>query len=115
MTGVVAKRGAKMAYLHKAIGVMLALSVSVPAMADTVAKVRPPEAIYAKVCGYCHATRVGPVLLGRDLPLDYVMMTVRSGRNAMPSFRPSEISNAELAGLAHWIAHSKAPVVEGSR
>jgi len=118
MTGAAVKRGTTMANVKKAIGVMVALSIGVPALAgpaaQPVAKVRAPEVIFAKVCGYCHSTRVGPVLLGRNLPPEYIEMTARSGRNAMPSFRQSEISNAELAGLARWIAHSRPPVDGGS-
>jgi mono/diheme cytochrome c family protein len=68
---------------------------------------RPPARTYASVCAYCHGYNVGPIILGRQLPQDYIRTMVRGGRNGMPAFRPSEISPAELDALAAWI--SKAP------
>jgi mono/diheme cytochrome c family protein len=73
---------------------------------------RPPEAIYAKTCGYCHGTNVGPIILGRSLPVSYIKRRVRGGQNAMPAFRPTEITNAELNKLATWISTSKANPLE---
>jgi mono/diheme cytochrome c family protein len=73
---------------------------------------RPPEAVYAKTCGYCHGRNVGPVILGRALTPAVTTMLVRHGRNGMPAFRPTEITNAELAALADWIAKSKAVSTE---
>lgn len=69
---------------------------------------RAPEVIYAKTCGYCHGARVAPVIRGRGLPVEVIATYVRSGPRAMPAFRPTEISNAELAALAKWINASKA-------
>lgn len=68
---------------------------------------RPPEAIYAKSCGYCHGHNVGPVIRGRGLPVETVTAFVRRGQGAMPAFRPTEISDEELTALAKWIAASK--------
>lgn len=68
---------------------------------------RPPEAVYAKVCGYCHGHNVGPVIRGRSLPPEMIRHLVRSGMGAMPPFRPTEITDAELAALADWISRSK--------
>lgn len=65
---------------------------------------RKPEVVYAKVCGYCHGRNIGPILLGRKLPVDMITLVVREGRNGMPAFRPTEVSNAELAALAKWIS-----------
>lgn len=73
---------------------------------------RPPEQIYAQTCGYCHGRNVGPVIRGRALPAELVKAMVRSGPNAMPAFRPTEISNAELERLAAWIAASRADPAE---
>lgn len=67
---------------------------------------RPPAAIYAKVCGYCHGQHVGPVI--RRLPPDHVIQMVRNGPRAMPAFRPTEISDAELKALAQWVHDSHA-------
>lgn len=69
---------------------------------------RPPEAVYAKTCGYCHGVNVGPVIRGRGLDAEAIRYIVRHGQNAMPAFRPTEITEAELAALAGWIAVSKA-------
>jgi mono/diheme cytochrome c family protein len=69
---------------------------------------RPPEKIYAVTCGYCHGTNVGPIILGRQLPADLIKQRVRGGQNAMPAFRPTEITNSELDKLAAWISASKA-------
>jgi mono/diheme cytochrome c family protein len=68
---------------------------------------RSPDKTYASTCAYCHGHNVGPIILGRKLPGDYIKGMVRAGRNGMPAFRPSEISPAELDALAVWI--SKAP------
>ncbi|SCX83326.1 cytochrome c [Nitrosospira sp. Nsp13] len=60
--------------------------------------------VYAKICGYCHESNVGPVIRGRDLPAAYIRTIVRNGNRAMPSFRPSEIDDESLAKLAEYIS-----------
>jgi mono/diheme cytochrome c family protein len=69
---------------------------------------RAPEKIYASTCGYCHGQHVAPVIRGRALPPEAVVQFVRSGPAAMPAFRQTEISDAELKALAAWIHASKA-------
>lgn len=64
--------------------------------------------VYDKVCRYCHETGVGPVLKGRQLPPEYVQRVVRLGNRAMPSFRATEIDDANLAEVAKLIASSTA-------
>jgi mono/diheme cytochrome c family protein len=76
---------------------------------------RAPETIYAKTCGYCHGRNVGPVIRGRALPADSIKAIVRAGRNGMPAFRPTEITSAELDGLAKWVSASKADPQEKGR
>jgi mono/diheme cytochrome c family protein len=76
---------------------------------------RPPEAVYAQVCGYCHGRNVGPVIRGRGLPASLVKIMVRTGPNAMPAFRPTEISDTELDALANWIQHSEADPEEAGQ
>jgi len=66
--------------------------------------------VYQSVSALCHETRVGPPLLGRQLPPDLVRYFVRHGRNGMPTFRVSEISEAELVATARYVAESAAPV-----
>lgn len=73
---------------------------------------RSPEQVYAAVCGYCHGRNVGPVIRGRGLPAETVAYMVRHGQNAMPAFRPTEISPAELRALAAWIEKSSADAKE---
>ena len=69
---------------------------------------RAPEVVYAKVCGYCHGRNVGPILLGRKLSVEMITIVVREGRNGMPAFRPTEVTDAELEALAKWISTSAA-------
>jgi mono/diheme cytochrome c family protein len=76
---------------------------------------RAPELIYAGNCGYCHGHNVGPIIRGRNLPAPMVEYLVRSGRGAMPAFKPSEISPAELASLARWISTSASDPREHGR
>jgi hypothetical protein len=73
---------------------------------------RPPEKVYAVTCGYCHGANVGPVIRGRNLPAAYVVTMTRNGRGAMPAFRPTEITHAELASLSRWIEASPADLKE---
>lgn len=69
---------------------------------------RAAEKVYADSCGYCHGRNVGPVILGRALPVPAIEAVVRGGLRAMPAFRPTEISDAELAAVAAWVSASPA-------
>jgi mono/diheme cytochrome c family protein len=71
-----------------------------------------PEGTYTRTCGYCHGKNVGPVILGRGLPREAIIAMARNGKGAMPAFRPTEISDADLAALGDWIAKSKAASAE---
>jgi mono/diheme cytochrome c family protein len=73
---------------------------------------REPAAIYAAVCGYCHGANVGPIILGRHIPAAAIEAIVRTGPNAMPAFRPTEITDSELQHLAHWIEASDPSAAE---
>jgi mono/diheme cytochrome c family protein len=73
---------------------------------------RAPEVTYAKTCGYCHGRNVGPVILGRALAPTTIKTLVRHGRNGMPAFRPTEVTEAELTALAEWISKSKPVATE---
>jgi mono/diheme cytochrome c family protein len=73
---------------------------------------REPSAIYATTCGYCHGANVGPIILGRHLPAASIEAVVRHGPNAMPAFRPTEVTDAELHALARWIESSAAATTE---
>jgi (+)-pinoresinol hydroxylase len=76
--------------------------------------------IYDKWCGDCHSTAQGPGSLAlqrkykgtvpavlnqrNNLPADYVKLVVRRGISFMPSFRKTEISDAELALVSAYLA-----------
>ena len=86
----------------------LMLPLGASAEAPPSATPRSAEKVYASTCGYCHGRNVGPVILGRGLPVPAIEAMVRNGLNAMPAFRPSEISDAELAAVAAWVSASPA-------
>jgi mono/diheme cytochrome c family protein len=88
--------------------------IGVTALAEAVAADagREPAAIYATVCGYCHGANVGPIILGRHIAAGTIEAIVRSGPNAMPAFRPTEITDSELQRLARWIEASNPSAVE---
>lgn len=65
--------------------------------------------VYAKICGKCHDTGIGPVLKGRALPPEYVQMRVRQGFRAMPPFRPSDLNDDELLAVGRYVMQSPAP------
>ena len=80
------------------------------------------EAVFKRWCSHCHSAgrgnpgtdslqvkyggRVPAVLLERtDLDPMAVKMFVRQGVLSMPPFRKTEITDAELAMLANFVAH----------
>jgi mono/diheme cytochrome c family protein len=69
---------------------------------------RPPEALYARTCGYCHGQHVAPIIRGRGLSPDLIAQYVRMGPRGMVAFRPTEITDAELKALATWLNTSRA-------
>ena len=91
-------------YSMPAMALFVACALTLPltaiAEAPPSATPRSAEKLYASTCGYCHGRNVGPVILGRSLPVPAIEAVVRNGLNAMPAFRPSEISDAELAAVA---------------
>lgn len=78
--------------------------------------------LYDHHCAHCHdsgeghpgtmrlAVRSGPeyaVLLSRtDLAPEYVRQIVRRGLGMMPPFRPTEINDHDLAGLAAYVGQN---------
>lgn len=83
-----------------------ALVAFTSANADSSGKWLNGQEVYDKVCGYCHEVNVGPVILGRNLPPDYIKAIVRNGNRAMPAFRESEINDAALAGVVKHVGTS---------
>lgn len=92
-----------------ALGVVAIVSlVATSAQADESAKWKNGAQVYQKTCSYCHDTGIGPVIKGRELPIDYVKQVVRNGLQAMPAFRVSEFDDMLLADLANIINSSRA-------
>lgn len=91
-------------------GLILAAGLAANANAQANYEIEPrsPQFIYDRTCGYCHGHNVAPIILGRQLPAAVVAALVRSGQGAMPAFKPTEITNQELAALAQWISQSDA-------
>lgn len=91
-----------------ALGGLAALSGEALAQASYEKQPRAPEFIYARMCGYCHGHNVGPIIRGKGHDPEAIAYFVRNGNNAMPAFRPTEITDAELAALGKWLSASKA-------
>jgi len=86
-----------------ALGGALLLLGSGNALADAKGNWQDGREVYEKVCGYCHEKGIGPKIKGYGrLPAD-IIKTVRSGKNAMPAFRQTEIDDAALAKVAEYI------------
>ncbi|TAK56589.1 MAG: cytochrome c [Gammaproteobacteria bacterium] len=68
-----------------------------------------PEQMYQVICAQCHDIGVGPVLAGRSLPPQYIATVLRNGRAGMPSFRPTELSDADVQQLTDWLGRQPAP------
>ncbi|MCC6917503.1 cytochrome c [Nitrosomonas sp.] len=59
--------------------------------------------VYDTICQHCHETGVGPVIKGRQLPVEYITHVVRHGFRAMPAFPEPYISNEDLKSLGQYI------------
>lgn len=73
------------------------------------------EMVFQQTCMACHATGVGPVITGRDLPPEAVKMFVRNGNRAMPAFTEAMIDNETLDRVAQLVARSPAPAPKTSK
>jgi cytochrome c553 len=83
----------------------------------------PDEALFVEKCGMCHRQMgMGTVLLARrmapalarlevrdDLTTDYVTQAARQGIGNMPRIRRGEVSDAQLARIAAYLAKVKTP------
>ncbi|NKN32472.1 c-type cytochrome [Marichromatium bheemlicum] len=69
----------------------------------------PAIEVFEKVCARCHETGIGPVITGRDLPVATYIIIARSGRNAMPAFRVTDIDDQTLLELAEYLAATPPP------
>lgn len=87
----------------------LALPVTGTAQSAAAGQWKSSEQIYGSTCAYCHETHVAPRLFGRRLAPEYVKHVVQSGQRAMPAFRPTDFTAAELDALARMIAAGSTP------
>ena len=94
-----------------AVGLPL-IAFSLPTFASGDGKWKSGEETYKKVCTYCHDAGVSPILRGRQLPPELIKHFVRNGSRAMPAFKPTHISDADLDALAAWIQNSPAPAAD---
>ena len=99
--------------MAKTLSPLLLLGFSSTSPAQSAGQWTGPGELYGKVCHYCHDTQVGVPLFGRQLEPAYIKETVRQGKTAMPAFKPSEFTDAELDALIDFILHSQgSPVGE---
>ncbi len=71
---------------------------------------KSPELVWATSCGHCHGGPMNaPELRGLPMPEEYIVMVARQGADGMPPFHLSELSDEELAALAHWIVTQPIP------
>lgn len=83
-------------------------AIEVKAQATYEIEPREPEYLYARTCGYCHGHNIAPIIRGRNLAPAVTAAIVRSGMGAMPAFKPTEITDAELEALSQWLSESEA-------
>lgn len=86
----------------------VACLLSLAAWAGSEGRWKSGEEVYAKVCGYCHETGIGPVIKGRKLPPAYTVHIVRNGLRAMPAFPAAFIDDQALREVADYISESAA-------
>ena len=123
--GLALAEGAPEAIAAKAVAENEPMAVARSAAAEPVQSARG-EAVFRKVCAPCHGAGPGidgsPLLPGtaklqakyrgalpaaledrRDLNAAALRAFVRNGVGAMPRFRPTEVSDADLEAMAAWL------------
>lgn len=75
----------------------------------------PAERYFQQVCLSCHATGVGPIITGRELPPEAVKQFVRTGSRGMPAFTEAMLDDETLDGIARIVATSKAPATPAAQ
>lgn len=93
--------------LIPALALAAALAAPADARAQAAGQWKDEQHVYAKICGNCHDTGIGPVIKGRGLPPEYYVYTVRHGLRAMPPFRQTDIDDPMLQRLAESLSHSR--------
>ena len=87
----------------------VALLATAAARAQSAGEWRSSRELWRETCGYCHNDRLARELRGTDIAARVLISAVRSGPGGMPSFAPSQVSDAELEQLAHWLAAQPNP------
>lgn len=118
--------------LHKAFMLMAAVGLGYPLLSRAERPVRAPIAgaqgkqVYDHWCAPCHApsyrasgTSALAVKYGKDQPAaleqrrdltpEVIAYFVRHGVSIMPTFRKTEITDAELAALSNYLTKNNAP------
>lgn len=67
------------------------------------------QRFYEKTCAKCHETGIGPVIRGRGLTPEVVTFFARTGVNAMPAFRVTDIDDATLHDVGVYLSNSQPP------
>jgi mono/diheme cytochrome c family protein len=121
--GLIMARAGKPLLLTFAMLVSIGVHAAQPASTAPAPAATAGEAVYQRWCSHCHsagrgnpgtdslqvkyAGKVPAVLLERtDLNADAVKLFVRQGVLSMPHFRKTEITDAELAQLAGYVARN---------
>ncbi|HTT02575.1 MAG TPA: cytochrome c [Steroidobacteraceae bacterium] len=99
--------------VYAALGV--ALLPCEHAWAQAAGEWRNSEQLWRSTCAYCHDGHVASQLLGERLTAQAVLGAARGAAQPMPSFTPSQVSDAELRALTDWIAHQKKPPADDQR
>lgn len=118
-----------MRYSHKAVLLAAAFSIGYPAIAQAerparaAASIAQGKQVYDRWCTPCHSasyrapgTSALGVKYGKDLPAvleqrtdltpDVISYFVRNGVSIMPTFRKTEITDAELAALTKYLTQN---------
>lgn len=104
--------------------VLIAMGLATLASIAAAAEAPSGEAVWKRWCVHCHSTGRGnpgtdslavkyrgsnpakpAALLDRtDMTPEFIKLALRQGVLSMPPFRKTEITDAELAALATWLA-----------
>lgn len=91
-------------------GILLSLAglALIPAAGIAAADDAPPPPAFSATCAMCHGERgeglAGPTLRPLAIPPGDVAGIVRSGSGQMPAIPRDQLSDADLATIADWLA-----------
>jgi mono/diheme cytochrome c family protein len=80
-----------------------------PALAQSTGQWQDSAHLWRATCAHCHGEGVAPELRGRAWTPEAFGVWMRRGPGAMPTFPASQVSDAEVAALAHWVSQQPAP------